>query len=150
MLKCVNICDTLWKPCWSHFFVICCYLQKIILHMVKNIMWKCSLYIFNNLYIFNIDCVVIMSKIEIIVKLMEEIKLWCLLSRNDFETSAWISQRGSHIYKVTLTYVNKCCKTYCWFNACYRLALSFKYLGHNYYYVIKLIILFSNDTSKVV
>ncbi len=42
--------------------------------MVKNIFWKC------NLYTFNIDWVRSeMSKIEIIVELMVEIKLWCLL-----------------------------------------------------------------------
>ncbi len=29
-------------------FVICCFLQKkILLHMVKNFLWKCNLYIFN-------------------------------------------------------------------------------------------------------
>ncbi len=29
------------------FFVIFCFLQKIILQMVKNILWKCNIYIFN-------------------------------------------------------------------------------------------------------
>ncbi len=29
------------------FFVICCYLQKIILHVIKKIIWNFNLYIFN-------------------------------------------------------------------------------------------------------
>ncbi len=29
------------------FLVICCFLQKLILHKVKNILWKFNLYIFN-------------------------------------------------------------------------------------------------------
>ncbi len=36
-----------------------------------------------------------MSKIEVIVKLMVEIKL--VISELDFETLAWISQRGSYV-----------------------------------------------------
>ncbi len=40
--------------------------------MVKNVLWKF------NLYIFNIDWVRSCQN-EIIVKLMVEIKLWCLL-----------------------------------------------------------------------
>ncbi len=66
--------------------------------MVKNIIWKCSLYILNNLYIFNIDCVVIMSKIEIIVKLMEKIKLWCLLSHNSILKLQPGFHREGHIF----------------------------------------------------
>ncbi len=41
-------CDPLSEnPAKVFFFVICCFLQKIIRHMVKNILWKCNLYIFN-------------------------------------------------------------------------------------------------------
>ncbi len=60
-----------------------------IIHEVKNILWKC------NLYILNIDRVRSRQRL----KLMVGIKLWCLFSHNSiFETLAWISQRGSHIY----------------------------------------------------
>ncbi len=41
--------------------------------MVKNILWK------RNLYIFNIDWSKVMTKIEMIVKWMVEIKLWLLV-----------------------------------------------------------------------
>ncbi len=67
--------------------VIFLFLQKIILYMVKNILCKF------NLYIFNINRV--WSKCEILMKRMAEIKLWCF--ELDFKTLAWISQRGSHI-----------------------------------------------------
>ncbi len=58
------------------FFLWFVFYKKILLHMVKNILWK------SNLYIFNIYLSKVVSKIEIIVKLMVEIKHWCLLSYN--------------------------------------------------------------------
>ncbi len=42
--------------------------------MVKNILWKCNLYIFTTEWGH--------VKFEIIVELMVEIKLWCLFSQN--------------------------------------------------------------------
>ncbi len=46
-------------------------------HMVKNILWKCNLY-----WLFQYWLSKVMSKIKIIVKLIVEIKLWCLFSHN--------------------------------------------------------------------
>lgn len=60
------------------FLLIYCFLYKIILHKVKDILWKC------NIDIFYYWLSKIMSKIEIIVKLMVEIKLLCLLCHNRF------------------------------------------------------------------
>ncbi len=45
---CVCVCDPLCEnPAKVIFFVICFFLQKLLLHMVKTILWKCNLYIFN-------------------------------------------------------------------------------------------------------
>ncbi len=70
------ICDPRCEnPAKVFFCVICCFLHNIIIHMVKNILWIVPLYLWYWLSR-------VMSKFEIIVKLMEEIKLWCSLSHN--------------------------------------------------------------------
>ncbi len=68
-----TICDPLCEnPAKVIFLWFAVVYKKIILRMVKNILWKF------NLYIFNIDRVRSCQRL----KLMVEIKLWCLLSYN--------------------------------------------------------------------
>ncbi len=81
---------SLWKPSLSHFFGDLLFSKKkkkkktIPLHMVKNILWKWYL------YLFNIDSVRSCQRL----KWMVEIKHWCWSAHNSILTLAWLSQRS--------------------------------------------------------
>ncbi len=95
------ICDPLCEnPAKVILFLFYFFLQKIILHMVKNILWKIYLYIFNIDWVRSCQ---IWNYSEINGRNQT---LMLVFSLFDFETSAWISQRGSHMYNLCILFAD--------------------------------------------